>query len=126
MLRTGQYDATLEYRLAEGDRGSQFVAVATDLHGTAFGAVDLGLAGDRPGRVSVQLRDANGRRWARSYYVDPAGSQLHVAVEALRPVGGGEGSPDASKMTSLLLVIDLTNASPGRAGRLRVLSSAFQ
>jgi hypothetical protein len=29
-------------------------------------------------------------------------------------------------MTSLLLVVDLTNANPGRAGRLRVLSSAFR
>jgi len=58
--------------------------------------------------------------------VDPETSQLHVGVEALRPVGGGEGPPDAAKMTSLLLVVDLTNANPGRAGRLRILASAFQ
>ena len=126
ILRTGQYDATLEYKLAEGERVSQFVALATDLQPSAFRALDLGLASDQPARVSVQLRDATGRRWARSYYVDPEGSQLHVAVDALRPVGAGAGPPDASKMTSLLLVVDLTNANPGRAGRLRVLSSAFR
>ena len=126
VLRTGQYDATLEYKLAEGQRGSQFVAMATDLQGSAFRAIEFRLAVDRPARVSVQLRDGSGRRWARSYYVAPEGSQLHVAVDALRPVDGGAGPPDSSKMTSLLLVVDLTNASPGRAGRLRVLSSAFQ
>ena len=126
ILRTGQYDATLEYKLAEGEKGSQFVALATDLQGTAFRAIDLRLASDRPSRVSVQLRDASGRRWARSYYVDAESSQLRVPDEVLRPVGGGEGPPDAEKMTSLLLVIDLTNANPGRSGRLRVLASAFQ
>jgi len=126
ILRTGPFDATLEYQLASGERGSQFVALATDLQATSFRAVDLRLAADRPGRVSVQLRDGSGRRWARSYYVDPEGSQLRVPVESLRPVGGGEGAPDPSKMTSLLLVVDLTNAAPGRSGRLRVLSSAFQ
>jgi hypothetical protein len=126
VLRTGQYDATLEYTLAEGERGSQFVAMATDLQGSPFRAIELRLAADRPARVSVQLRDGSGRRWAHSYYVDPDGSQVHVPVEALRPVDGGAGPPDASKMTSLLLVVDLTNASPGRAGWLRVLSSAFQ
>jgi hypothetical protein len=122
----GQTDATLEYRLAEGERGSQFVALATDLQGGPFRAIELGLTSDRPSRISVQLRDASGRRWARSYYVDPAGSQLHVDVAALRAVDGASGAPDASKMTSLLLVVDLTNANPGRAGRLRVLSSAFR
>jgi hypothetical protein len=126
ILRIGQTDATLEYRLAEGERGSQFVALATDLQGGPFRAIELGLTSDRPSRISVQLRDAGGRRWARSYYVDPAGSQLHVDVAALRAVDGASGAPDASKMTSLLLVVDLTNANPGRAGRLRVLSSAFR
>jgi hypothetical protein len=78
-------------------------------------------------RVSIQLRTAAGRRWGRSYYVDPAGSQLHVPVRDLRPVDGGvAGTFDPSDATSLLIVIDLTNASPGRSGTLRVLSSALE
>ena len=126
ILRMGPTDATLDYRLAEGERGNQFVALATDLQGTPFRGIDLTLASDRPSRVSVQFRDAAGRRWARSYYVDPSGTPLRIGIEALRPVDGVGGPPEASRMTSLLLVVDLTNANPGRAGRLRVLSSAFQ
>jgi hypothetical protein len=125
-LRTGDTDATLEYRLAEGDRKGQFVAMATDLNRQPFGRIDLSLAGDRPMRVSVQLRTADGRRWGKSSYVDPGGSTLQVAVDTLRPASGvDQGSFTAADATSLLLVIDLTNAAPGRTGSLKVLASAF-
>ena len=125
-LRTGDVDATLEFKLAEGERHGQFVAMATDLSRQPFQSIDLGVAGDRPMRVSVQLRTADGRRWGKSYYVDPAGSTLHVAVNSLRPIGGVDlGSFTATDATSLLLVIDLTNAVPGRSGSLKVVSSAF-
>ena len=126
ILRTGDFDATLEYKLGEGQRGAQFVAMATDLARQPFEIIDLGLAGDRPMRVSVQLRTADGRRWGKSFYVDPAGSALRVGLSDMRAIGVMDQGPlSASDATSLLLVIDLTNAAPGRSGTLKVLSSAF-
>lgn len=125
-LRSAETSATLEFRLAEGARRAQFVAMATDLNAHDFARIDLRLTADRPMRVSVQLRSADGRRWGRSYYVDPAGTVIEVPVAALLPVDGGGGGPIAGRdATSLLLVVDLTNAAPGRTGNLKVLSSAF-
>ena len=123
-LRTGDTSATLEFRLGDGERAGQFVAMATDLQRHEFATIDLTLAGDRPMRVSVQLRTADGRRWGRSYFVDPAGSSLQVPVAALAPIGH-DGRLTSTEATSLLLVIDLTNAGPGRTGALTVRSSAF-
>ena len=123
-LRTGETSATLEFKLGEGGRAGQFVAMGTDIQRQEFGTIDLTLAGDRPMRVSVQLRAADGRRWGRSSYVDPAGTGLRVPVAALAPIGH-EGRLIVTEATSLLLVIDLTNAGPGRTGALTVRSSAF-
>ena len=124
-LRTGPHEASLEYKLGAGAPGSQFVALATDLQPRAVSAIDLTLGSDRPMRVSVQLRAANGFRWGKSYYVDPAGSAVHVPVSALSPIGTPPAGVTAIDATSLLLVVDLTNAQPGRAGVLRVRSSAL-
>ena len=123
-LRTGETSATLEFKLGEGERAAQFVAMATDIQRQEFATIDLALAGDRAMRVSVQLRHADGRRWGRSYYVDPAGSGLRVPVAALAPIGHGDRLISI-EATSLLLVVDLTNAGPGRTGTLTVRSSAF-
>lgn len=122
-LRTGATDATLEFKLGDGARNNQFVALATDLR-PPLRAVDLSLAGDRPMRVWIQLRAADGTRWGRSYYVDPGGSALQVPVTALAPLAPASGP--VRDPESLLIVIDLTNAQPGRTGVLRVLSSALK
>lgn len=127
VLRVEKFEVALQYKLAEGERSNQFVALATDLGGQPFGAIDLTLAGDRPLRVSVQLRRGDGARWGRSYYVDPAGTRLHVPIgdlKSLRPAAA-ETRISAADATSILLVIDLANANPGRAGVLRVLASAL-
>jgi len=125
VLRTGDRAATLEYKLGEGGRQSQFVALATDLSRASFRAIDVSLSGDRPLRVSVQVRAADGRRWGRSYYVDPSGTDLRVPLADLRPIAGAGPAVDSAAVTSILLVIDLTNANPGRSGTLRVGSSAL-
>jgi hypothetical protein len=126
IVRTTAHAAELEYRLAPGERDSQFVALATDIHDPSFTAMRFGLQADHPCRVSVQVRAGDGRRWGRSYYVDPTGSELAVPLNELRPLGeGATGVPDAKGLSSLLLVIDLTNAAPGRSGRLIVHSSAL-
>ena len=127
-LRTSDHEIALEYQLGDGPRNSQFVALATDLQRQAFRSIDLTLAGDRPLRVSVQVRHSDGRRWGSSFYVDPAGSNLRIPLSRLRPIGQGPaaGSPISSiDVTSILVVVDLANAEPGRAGVVRVLSSAL-
>jgi hypothetical protein len=124
VLRTTSHSAELDYRIAEGPRGRQFVALATDIHNDAITAMRFGLQTDRPARVSVQVRTSDGRRWGRSYYVDPAGSEVVVPLKDLHPIGdGAAGSPDPKMLTSILLVLDLTNAAPGHSGQLSVLSS---
>lgn len=124
IVRTGSHSVEFVYRLADGPRGSQFVALATDIHNDAIRGMHFGLQTDRAARVSIQVRTADGRRWGRSYYVDPTGSELTVPLKDLSPIeGAGGGAPDPKKLTSILLVLDLTNAVPGHSGQLTVLSS---
>lgn len=124
ILRVSSHSVELAYRLAEGSRGSQFVALATDIHNDPIRGMHFGLQTDRPARVSVQVRTPDGRRWGRSYYVDPTGSELVVPLQDLNPIeAAGGGAPDPKTLTSILLVLDLTNAVPGHSGQLTVLSS---
>jgi hypothetical protein len=125
ILRTSEHEVALEYKLGGGARNSQFVALATDPGPQVYRTIELSLAGDRPLRVSVQIRAASGGRWGRSFYVDPAGSILRVPLSSLRPIGAAGGTPPSTDITSILLVLDLTNAAPGRSGVLRVRTSAL-
>jgi hypothetical protein len=125
ILRTSDTAVELQYRLAEGARNNQFVALATDVGGQAFSAIDLRLVSDRPARVAVQVRSTDGRRWGSSFYVDPGGQLIHAAIDRMRPVGNVGSLPPRKDMTSILIVVDLTNAAPGRAGTLTVASSAL-
>jgi hypothetical protein len=125
IVRTSATAAELEYKLADGARNSQFVALATDLRDQAFSAIDLDLAVDRPTRLWVQARTVDGRRWGRTYYVDPAGTAIHVPLSSLKPLGTSAPSPAGSSVTSILLVVDLTNGAPGRSGQLTVRGSSL-
>jgi hypothetical protein len=124
-LRTGPTEASLEFKLGDGARKSQFVALATDVQGRGLSAIQLSLAGDRPMRVWVQLRAPDGTRWGRSYYVDPSGSNIVAPVSSLSLLGAAAGTATVRDATSLLLVVDLANAQPGRTGVLRVRASAL-
>ncbi len=124
IVRTTDRAAELQYTLAPGARSSQFVALATDLHDQAFTEMRYGLQTDQPSRVSVQVRSLGGLRWGRSYYVDPAGTEVDVRLADLRLIGEGSvGVPGPGLLSSVLLVVDLTNTAPGHSGRLTVLSS---
>ena len=126
ILRSGETDATLEYKLGAGERNNQFVALATDVKGEPLTGLRLELSADRPARIWVQVRTADGRRWGRTYYVDPAGTTLEVPIADLRPLASNTSNAvDASQIGSILLVADLTNAAPGRAGILHVRASAL-
>lgn len=125
ILRLTDRTAELQYQLAGGARASQFVALASDVNGQRFTAIELGLKSDRPVRVSAQVRAADGRRWGRSFYVDSAGTAVRAELTGMKPVGEGSDAIPTESLSSILLVIDLANALPGQSGRLTVLSSAL-
>jgi hypothetical protein len=109
------------YRLAGGEAASQFVALVQDLRDVPeFSTVVLRVRAARPMRPSAQLRYAGdgGRRWKRSFYADQTEREVRIPVAQLRPADGPGTQPPSSRATSLLLVVDLTNAAPGTEGRL--------
>jgi hypothetical protein len=128
VLRTANGQVELEYALKKGSRTSQYVALAADLPASVkFRAVRLRISADRPNRVSVQLRRADGARWGRSLFVDATPFETDEPVARLRPMESGQegGTFDSASVKSVLLVVDLTNAGPGRSGILRLRSSAL-
>ena len=74
---------------------------------------------DRPMRVSVQLRLAQGERWQRSVYVDETPRDVTVFFDETTPIGSPAIRQRAlSEVQSLLFVVDTVNTPPGTAGRL--------
>jgi hypothetical protein len=121
-MRSSAAGVVLEYRLGTDRARSPYVALATDVHTSRMAAIEAALTADRPLRVSIQVRVRDGSRWGQSLYVDSSDRLFRVPLEALRsPVGSG-GKPSAGSVVSILLVIDLTNAFPGSAGRLTLRS----
>jgi hypothetical protein len=118
---SGTGDApTLEYRLSPGERISQFVALAADLPQNLphFSGIRLTASASSPMRLSVQLRSgASGEaRTGKSVYLDESARIIDVPASALRPMAG---TGSAGPPTSVLLVVDLTNARPGASGTIR-------
>ena len=115
-------EVAFEYRLREGPRVSQFAALVTDLPGDLplFDAVRFVARAAAPRRISVQLRfAADGQaRWVRSAYVDTTSRSLSAAIRDFRRADGPPDRPDPRRATSLLFVVDLTNANPGDRGAI--------
>jgi hypothetical protein len=107
----------LEYRLSPGERISQFVALAADLPPSVphFSGIRLTASASAPTRVSVQLRSGprGEARTGKSVYLDESPRTIDVPVGALRAI---TGTGSAGPPSSVLLVIDLTNARPGASG----------
>jgi len=119
VVSAGKPAIDFAYRLREPPPASQFVALVCDLRGaSAFSAIAFTARASRPSRISVQLRFARdvGFRWRRSFYADGTGRDVRVPVDRMRPADGPGTMPVASRATSLLFVIDLTNAVPGAEG----------
>lgn len=73
---------------------------------------------DRPMRLSVQFRLANGDRWRRSIYLDETSRQVSVFFDDVRPVGvTAQQKLPVDSVRDLLFVVDTVNASPGAAGQ---------
>ncbi len=93
ILRASDHEVALEYKLGDGTRNGQFVALATDLHRQAFRSID---------------------------------PRLQIPLASLRPIGAIPGTAvSGAEVTSILLVLDLANAAPGRSGALTVRASAL-
>ncbi len=101
---------------------SPYVALATDIRDRAFTAVEAALTSDRPMRISVQVRAGDKGRWGSSVYVDSADRLFRIPLAAMRSLDGDVPLPPSAALTSVLLVVDLTNASPGSSGRFTVRS----
>lgn len=123
-----QTGVTFAYRLAGGGAASQFAALVRDLAGPpAFTEIRFRVHAARPMRLSAQLRFAQDgdRRWRQSFYADPAGRAVRVAVGDLRPADPSGPRPAVSRASSLLFVVDLTNAAPAAEGRFAISDLTF-
>jgi hypothetical protein len=119
---------TFGYRLAPGEPASQFAALVRDLQGAPdASAITFSARASRPMRLSAQLRFAQDgdRRWRRSFYVDTVEKAVRIPLARLRPADGPGALPPLARASSLLLVVDLTNASPGADGSLVIGALKF-
>lgn len=78
--------------------------------------------GDRPMRLSVQLREGAGEadsRWQRSVYLDPEPREIAVYFDDLRPVGPTpRDRPTPANVDAILFVVDTVNTPLGGSGRI--------
>jgi hypothetical protein len=61
----------------------------------------------------------------KSVYVDSSPTPLTASVADFRRADGPPTRPDAIRATSLLFVVDLTNARPGDRGSIRLSDLAL-
>lgn len=118
----------LRYGLASAPATNQFVALAVDTpNGIAPNdRVTFAARGERPMRISVQLRSDRGR-WERSVYVDTFNQSHTIFFDEFRPVEDGvSGGVRADDVKSVLFVVDTTNTRPGMSGRLWITEPALQ
>ncbi len=114
----------MAFSLLAGERVSQYVALAVPLpQGTpAFDRIAFTGRSAAPMRVSVQLRfdSAGGARWVHSVYLSPESRQVVVPLDRLLPADQPTARPSSELASTLLFVVDLTNASPGGQGRFEI------
>ena len=78
--------------------------------------------GNRPHRVSVQLRASDSdlqefSRWQQSIYVGEQKREVVVRFKDMKPVGRASSNQlDLDVVDALLVVVDTVNTSPGSAG----------
>jgi hypothetical protein len=123
-LGSGVRRLVVEYRLGARPRGSHYAAVAVRVPDVRplFDAVGFSARSSAPMRVSVQLRfdSLRGARWGRSVYVSPELAGHFVRLDQLVSLDGHSTPPQLTSASSVLFVVDLTNASPGGAGRFEI------
>jgi hypothetical protein len=115
---------SLDFRLRSGERVSQYVAIAVPLPRVLppFDRVVFTGQSSPPLRVSVQVRfdRAAGARWVHSVFLSSESRQVVVPVDRLVPADQPQQAAQFDSASSLLFVVDLTNASPGSQGRFEI------
>jgi len=129
----GGADLRFRYGLAGGAPGGQ---VATLVYDTPRGVASsdrltASIRAEHPMRVSVQLRggagDAEGERWERSIYVDPAQQEHTIYFDDMMPVGHTHSfKPDLANIRGVLFVVDARNTKPGDSGRIWIRKAALE
>ena len=114
--------ATYTYRLGGGEVGSPFAAMVRDVRSLDFSHLRFRAQASSPMRVSAQVRFAEdgNRRWRKSFYVDGQHKEVLLPLASLRPADGPGPQPPATRATSILFVVDLTNAVPGSDGSFTI------
>jgi hypothetical protein len=114
----------LTYRL--GTNPSPYAALAADLPSGqgAFSQLVFKGRASGPMRISAQLRfSADGEiRWRRSVYLNAGEASFALPVSAFRAADRPGTMPDTSRASSILFVIDTTNAKPGEDGSFTIQS----
>ena len=111
------------YRLGEGARAGQYVALAMSAGNALKGhdRVAFRAAAPKPMRVSVQARRPAGDRWQRSVYLDQAGRDVIIPFNEMMPVGDNDLFKfNPVEIDSVLFVVDTTNTAPGTSGSFTV------
>jgi hypothetical protein len=107
------------YRLAGGDRRTQYAALAISV-GTGLAerkGLSFRAAASRAMRISVQARrPKTGERWQRSVYLDAVSRDVFVPLAEMTPMAGSTSAFDPALADTVLFVVDLTNALPGATG----------
>ncbi len=104
--------------LCPGTHASPFAAARIDWPADvpSAGAVRFTGRADHPMRVSVQVREpgeGEGRRWARSVYLDTDARTLTLPLATFRAVDPATGAPPVGRLHALLFVVDTVNTRRG-------------
>jgi len=126
----GGAELRLRYGLAGGHSPGRVAALAFDTPGgiAAHDRLALTLRGERPMRISIQLRIGDaGDRWSRSIYVAPAHEERTIFFDDFTPHGAtSTPRPPLGEIRSILFVIDATNFKPGDSGRMWIRRAELQ
>ncbi len=118
-----------DFALRGGERASQYAALAISVPPgvSQFDRIAFTGRASAPMRVSVQLRfdSMAGARWIRSVYLSQAPERVVVNVADLVAADGEPALPSPTAASSLLFVVDLTNARPGQSGRFEISDLAL-
>jgi hypothetical protein len=119
-----QRGVRLAYALAGGaPRGQYAGAALTFVPGTFIGWDRIRFRGraSREMRVSVQVREPQGRRWIRSVVLFTDPRDIVVRFDEMRvPEPVLAGRPPRPELASLLFVVDTTNTATGSSGTVDI------
>ena len=117
-------ELALRYALSSEEQDSPFAALVQNDFDTLshYDRIRFSVRGDRPHRVSVQLRASDSDhqelpRWQRSIYAGKEKREVVVRLKDMEPIGGSSSNlVDLNAVNTLLVVVDTVNTAPGSSG----------